>query len=193
MDIPYPKEFIETWQDLAKKEGLNGFHFVGLHMPKIWNPQEHGYQAKTNNWTSIDKFGVTPKTEKFMKKYLHPRLWALMKHNNLPKIVSYKEYVNHFPEYPLKTDSYPVIFTDWDNTPRAGMDGWLFDEANPKLFGELCMRAFKATENKNDDEKIVIIRSWNEWAEGNILEPDTKYGLSYLKQFKKSLTDYLND
>jgi hypothetical protein len=117
----------------------------------------------------------------------------LKNNRKLPKIISYQQYVNNFPEYPLKENEYPVIFSDWDNTPRAGIDGWLFDEADPKLFGELCSRAFKATENKQNDEKIVIIRSWNEWAEGNVLEPDNKHGLSYLKQFKKSLDSYSNE
>jgi hypothetical protein len=193
MDIPDSKEFIETWQELAIKEGLKGFHFVGMHMPEVWNLHEHGYQAMTNNWTSIDKFRVNPKREKFNKKYLHPRLWPFLKNDkSLPKIVSYYQYVDNFPEYPLNENTYPVIFTDWDNTPRAGKDGWLFDDARPELFSELCNRAFKATENKSDDEKIVVIRSWNEWAEGNILEPDDKNSYSYLQQFKKSLIEYSN-
>lgn len=194
MEIPNPKEFIETWQKLAIKEGLKGFHFVGMHMPQTWDPIEHEYNAMTNNWTSIDRFRISSKVERFKTKYLHPRLRFLLKNNRkLPKIISYQQYVNNFPEYPLKENEYPVIFSDWDNTPRAGIDGWLFDEADPKLFGELCSRAFKATENKQNDEKIVIIRSWNEWAEGNVLEPDNKHGLSYLKQFKKSLDSYSNE
>ena len=27
---------------------------------------------------------------------------------------------------------------------------------------------FRQTENKAGDEKIVIVKSWNEWAEGNV-------------------------
>ena len=40
---------------------------------------------------------------------------------------------------------------------------------------------------KADDHKIVFIRSWNEWAEGNHIEPDLKYGRGYLEAIKEVL------
>jgi hypothetical protein len=58
------------------------------------------------------------------------------------------------------------------------------------LFGELCNKAFDETKNKSDEEKIVLIKSWNEWAEGNYMEPDNKWGTAFLEEFKKSLSNY---
>ncbi|MGN6194454.1 MAG: glycosyltransferase WbsX family protein [Ginsengibacter sp.] len=194
MDIPDPKEFTDTWQSLALKEGLNGIHFVGMHMPAEWNPSEYGYDAKLHNWANVDRFRIPSKREVFERKFVHPRLRFLLTNKKpLPKVISYKEYVNHYPEYHLKENEYPWIFTGWDNTPRCGKDGWLFEDCNPELFGELCLRAFKETENKPTNEKIVIIKSWNEWAEGNILEPDNNYGIQFLKALKKSMAGYLNE
>ena len=108
----------------------------------------------------------------------------------MPQIISYEGYVNSYPEKALSSHQYPWIMTDWDNTPRAGTNGWLFQGASPELFGKLSQRAFKETENKPEDEKIIMIRSWNEWAEGNYLEPDHKYGSLYLQEFKKQLDLY---
>ena len=34
---------------------------------------------------------------------------------------------------------------------------------------------------------LLFIKSWNEWGEGNHLEPDLKYGLTYLEATKKAL------
>ena len=38
--------------------------------------------------------------------------------------------------------------------------------------------------DKPFDKRFLIIKSWNEWAEGNYLEPDLKYGRQYLEAVK---------
>ena len=45
----------------------------------------------------------------------------------------------------------------------------------------------RSVRNNPDDKKIVLLKSWNEWAEGNHLEPDLRFGLSYLKAIKNSI------
>jgi hypothetical protein len=37
------------------------------------------------------------------------------------------------------------------------------------------------------NEKVVFIKSWNEWAEGNYLEPDQEFGLQYLKVIREEV------
>ncbi|NHZ85161.1 MAG: hypothetical protein GWP19_04695 [Planctomycetia bacterium] len=45
----------------------------------------------------------------------------------------------------------------------------------------------------NSEMDIRIILSCNEWAEGNYLEPDSKYGHGYLEAFKNELTNFRNN
>ncbi|MDP4286102.1 MAG: glycoside hydrolase family 99-like domain-containing protein [Bacteroidota bacterium] len=190
MEIPAPKQFIELWQELAIKEGLKGFHFVGMHMPFDWQSAEYGYNASIPGFFAQNNYKINkgnkqnPLFEKLKQGFKQKGI------NKEPLIASYEKYVNRYPELPLNSHQYPWIMTDWDNTPRAGEEGWLFDGSTPELFGQLCTKAFRATENKNEEEKIVILRSWNEWAEGNYLEPDQKFGTAYLEQLIKALQTY---
>lgn len=33
-------------------------------------------------------------------------------------------------------------------------------------------------------QKLIIIKSWNEWAEGNVMEPDSIFGYQLLDAYK---------
>ena len=42
---------------------------------------------------------------------------------------------------------------------------------------------------KPEDERVVFLKSWNEWAEGNYVEPDLKFGHGYLKALQQAIKD----
>lgn len=192
MDIPDSIEFTSIWQELAVKEGLQGFHFVGMHMPPDWIPSEHGYQASVELGPLIYKFRTPSIWEKAAQKFLNTDLYnSKRKKLNLPHIASYESYVKQYPDHSTKQYEYPMVYPGWDNTPRSGADGWLFEHSTPALFYELCLKSFQETLNKPEDEKIVILKSWNEWAEGNYLEPDRKFGHQYLKAFQQAYKEFV--
>ena len=192
-EIPQIKEFITLWQDLAQKEGLSGFHFAGMNQSPDWDPKSDGLNAAVQYWSQREEYQyrhLTLKDRIQLRLFGHESLTRQRKKNRLPLKLSYPKLVEKYPHVPVRYDEYPSVFCDWDNTPRSGADGWLFEDFSPELFGELCFKAFEQTQNKPKGEKIVIIKSWNEWAEGNYMEPDQKFGHRYLEAFKNALTRY---
>lgn len=82
----------------------------------------------------------------------------------------------------------PCAFTDWDNSPRFGKYGIVYDGVTTQkfyhYFALLCENAKKYY--KSDK---VFIFAWNEWAEGGYLEPDKLYGYGFLEAIKKVLDE----
>ena len=79
----------------------------------------------------------------------------------------------------------PCIFVGWDNSSRRGRKGIIMLNQNTSDFNESLLLAKEIVKNYPEEEQLVFINAWNEWAEGNYLEPCTKYGLNFLKTVKK--------
>jgi lipopolysaccharide biosynthesis protein len=78
---------------------------------------------------------------------------------------------------------YLGAFVDWDNTARKGKNGKIVLGTTPKKFG-----TFLSKQKSNAaaiGSEFIFLNAWNEWGEGTYLEPDKKYGYSYLEEVKK--------
>ena len=51
---------------------------------------------------------------------------------------------------------------------------------------------FRNVIHKPKEERIVFLKSWNEWAEGNYMEPDLKFGRGYLEALLKAINNVFN-
>jgi lipopolysaccharide biosynthesis protein len=80
---------------------------------------------------------------------------------------------------------YPCIFVSWDNTPRRGDNGIVFVNATPEVFESGLGDLVQSAQAKPYEDRLVFINAWNEWAEGNHLEPDLKHGLAYLEAVRR--------
>ena len=76
--------------------------------------------------------------------------------------------------YEDKEDILPTLIPNWDHSPRGGKNSLVFNHCSPELWAEQVLSILEETNRKNN--KIVMLKSWNEWGEGNYMEPDLKYG-----------------
>ena len=85
----------------------------------------------------------------------------------------------------MKYKGLPCTLVGFDNTARRGKNAIAITGQNTSDFEDSLSEAVEAVKDRPEDEKIVFINAWNEWAEGNHLEPDQKDGLKYLEIVKK--------
>ena len=104
-----------------------------------------------------------------------------------PDIWDYKDYIETQINN-IKKDykEYPCVTPSWDNSPRrVNKKYWAIINNTPKLFGEWLTKVLTIFEPFGEDENFVFINAWNEWAEGNHLEPDQKWGRAYIEETRK--------
>jgi hypothetical protein len=166
--IPQCGDFTKLWQDLAKKNGLNGIYFVG----QAGHASPHaslGMDAWVRSVLPTGSRGPRDVVGRFLRRGF-----------GVPHVASYARFAASATcEIPVVT-SYPCVFSNWDNTPRRGSKGLVLLGARPAMFAEYLERAVRHVEHRQDEDRLIFIKSWNEWAEGNYLEPDLASGRTLL-------------
>jgi hypothetical protein len=80
---------------------------------------------------------------------------------------------------------YPTIFVGWDNTPRRGRGAVILRKDGPQQFEDGLADLIDAAADVAFDDRVIFVNAWNEWAEGNYLEPDRDDGLAKLAAVRR--------
>ena len=177
--VPNIVGVLKLWRKMAIKSGLKGLHLVGMD-----SPQPH----KIAEFDAYVIVQVYPRYDSYVKGKAWGIINKYFKYLNVPQIFLYNDFVKSFMEKDnYDSKMYPCLLPNWDNTPRCGVRGVVLHGSRPELFRMQILKAIKKAKNKRFENNIFFIKSWNEWAEGNHLEPDLKYGLSFLEAIRDSL------
>lgn len=179
-DLPNCYEFTNLWRSLAKKDGLDGIHFIGEGI-KLSDKDKYGLDAVSySNHREIEYLG-------FENKYVRGVL-SKFSEKRLNKVYEYKDAMKLFlKKGRVKASEYPSIIPGWDTTARLGKNALILKNNSPDLFYEHVKETLEKSSHILPEENIVFLKSWNEWSEGNYVEPDTLNGRKFLEQIKRAL------
>ena len=209
LGFPSVNEFIKLWNRLAIDNGMNGFHFVGItnnlagvksdnagnkgsFLPNIQESSSLIYNKILEaGFDAVNSRGFL-RAELVVKgtyrKYLL-RLINLAFNGIFLQIYQYKDIIKHlFVSEDTWENVYPTIVPNWDRSPRGGKLHDVYHESTPEFFSKHIDSALDIVKGKKDEHKIIFLMSWNEWGEGNYVEPDIVFGHRYLDVLREKLT-----
>jgi hypothetical protein len=192
-EIPDLRRTADQWHEMAIRAGLKGLHLVGIWGDGAAVPKDHGFDAvtlfklhalfdmKLERWR--DGFRRWFRSRRGIRKVLrtlHPRPL---------NVYRYEEAARYFVERgEVGSEYYPTVIPNFDNTARSGLNGFILDGSTPEAFRPHLRQAIERVQELPPDRRIVFIKSWNEWAEGNYLEPDLRFGTRYLDVLREEIS-----
>lgn len=201
--VNLPDMYITLFEEWAKEHG-----YPGLYLVANISPYDDKDKYIQKGYTAVSISRVTKsiltnadirqrKLSDVLNKYrisrsileLRRRFLKVLKPS--PFIIDYKEYYKSLvTELEYGSDVIPQIVPQWDHSPRSGINGLTWINTTPSLFYKHACMALDAVKNKK--HPIILLKSWNEWGEGNYMEPDTMYGHGYIDALKKAIDDKFN-
>ncbi|HET8645981.1 MAG TPA: glycoside hydrolase family 99-like domain-containing protein, partial [Vicinamibacteria bacterium] len=175
--LPDPRRTVEVWRQVSREAGAGEPYLVSVqsvHTDFEADPRQWGFDAAVE----FPPHGAAATTHA-------PAGFA----GGPARFFDYQRTAARFatrrlPPYPLLRTVMPA----WDNSPRRGARGDIFLGSSPEVYGRWLEAVVRQTRQlRYGDERMVFINAWNEWGEGNTLEPDQDLGHAYLEATARAL------
>lgn len=189
--FPNIQNTIKIWREEIKKYG-----FDDIYLTFFWsfdygiNPQDWGFDAAAQ---------FTPNKMPFVRNkaifaQLLQKLGRFTPVRSKYLVINYQEVADYYKNfnYPKNFTLYPCVTPMWDNyVRRREKGGMILTNSTPEKYQNWLEAVCENWIPNNEEENFVFINAWNEWAEGNHLEPCEKWGTKYLEATKNVLKRFI--
>jgi len=187
-NMPDPARTAEIWREEARKAGIGELFLCRVESIEKCDPHEIGFDAAVE--FAPDWWNKGPQLK------ADPKLFS--QHKGSPGeacndnwIHSYQDLADAMMDKEIPAYKwFRCVTPSWDNWARRKDGANIFLGSTPEIYKQWLSGAIENTLSRfSGDERIVFVNAWNEWAEGNHLEPDEKFGHGYLEATKRALEE----
>ena len=181
---PEPERFTRIVRQIATAQGLPNPYLVAINGHSMQDFRKYGFDA---NLKFEPQLGVLPEglNDDFPET-------ARKEHNRRTfgfedcsmRLYSDADARKRMLENPAPP-AIPCVYVGWDNSPRRAERSIMVVGTTPENFEDALSKAVERHRGFGPEHEVVFINAWNEWAEGNYLEPDQTRGTSYLDAVKR--------
>ena len=182
--LPDVRRTIDTFRDEVSRAGLPGLYMCRVESDQVesGDPTALGFDAAIDFHPTVSTLPPKGYGWRTMRR-LTGRRGRFGRRVHL-----YNEVVDWaLSRPPADYKRYPCVMPSWDTTARRRRDSLVLHGATPASFGRWSEEALRRFTPVSRDENLVFLRAWNEWGEGNHLEPDEKWGTGWLEAYASAL------
>ena len=188
--IPNPLKTTSIWREEALKEGIGEMFlcrvdsFAGENADLT--PAQVGFDAAVEFQPDGRYFGNTLGQGKLHRLARRFGLSSVAYEKNC--ISSYASLVENSLLQQVPTyRRFPCVTPRWDNSARRKTGATILKDSTPELYEKWLRAAVESFRSSHSRESLIFINAWNEWGEGNHLEPCHKWGRAYLEATKRAI------
>ena len=179
--LPEPRATTDRWREEAQRAGVGELYLCRVdHFGEKGDPTALGFDAAVDFQPDFAHLGRAERRGLVARavRRAHLTNQAYRWH----RIYDYEVFVERMRgRSPMAYKRFPCVTPGWDNTPRRRRQGIVLRDSNPDLYGRWLRATVDAFRPFGPDEDLVFLNAWNEWAEGNHLEPSRRWGRAYLE------------
>lgn len=192
-----PEDYIINFRAWSKEAGFKDLYIVANVFNTDYPPERYTakglYDAVVYNRLSDILYKGFSSYSLIKKKVLQGQRYIKQIVTGKPRgAINYaKTYHQLITNQEQREDVIPELIPQWDHSPRsADRAAVICYNSTPEYFYKHVLDVLNAVVGKPEKNQIILLKSWNEWGEGNYMEPDLKFGKGYIKALRKALDDY---
>jgi len=179
--IPDIEGYLKIWKEECISHGIAAPYVVAVLTRGATNPADFGMDAGVervlHDWTA----GGAPEIKGSVSPF-GPINGSILSYEDVARFYSAQTGSKDFTYF-------RSIIPMWDNTARYGSEAYVVHGSTPDVFQDWLEKLVRYTKDTLPvDRRFLLINAWNEWAEGAHLEPDSRYGYSYLNSVGRALS-----
>lgn len=197
LNSPEIPNILGIWRELAVKENIGDFFFIAhsAHYKEQTALSQGGAEALLGHdglYAGAYDALIDSQYRRIMyKNFYNKAKYILRKKFRIPNVYKYKDVIKYaIADYDKDERIFPEVFPRFDHSPRSKGKELIFTGDTPELFRSYLENTFETIKNKSPVRQLVFVRAWNEWGEGNYLEPDLDTKCGYLEAIKDAMNIY---
>ncbi|HPS20365.1 MAG TPA: glycoside hydrolase family 99-like domain-containing protein [Candidatus Omnitrophota bacterium] len=171
------------WREEARKAGIGELYLckVESFLREKTDPKGTGFDAAVQFPPNSVYISAFSKLKLMISKKIIKRSFG--------DVYDYNSFAMEAMKAPCPSyKEFLCVMPKWDNSPRRSKGGRIYINNDPRVYGEWLKKSIDETMVRfREEERLVFINAWNEWGEGNYLEPCARYGRTYLEETARAL------
>lgn len=175
--LPDVRATAQRWRDWCRDNGIGEIHLAYVQGFERPDPRDIGFDAAVEFPPNMSN----PRSLSGNQWLINPdfqgdvRDWRELAKQTASRAL---------PDYTL----YPGVNPGWDNEARRSGRGRVYLHASPRAYRDwLGTTIHGRLAAVPQEQRLVFINAWNEWAEGAVLEPDARLGHAWLAATRQAL------